>query len=376
MALILTSCPKPPEQTQDGGQQPTTQAKKQDEQPKRVLDKPSTDYLGSIQSLKACCFDSPTVMEYLKKGAGIIIDNHFSAFDVTQLIAHAKEPRQVLVDAKNYNNWSISDFAVKGAQILVDCKHFSDFEIRAFIKNAKTKGDVTINATGCFCANAKDYTEMGARIIVNKLHPPFNILTYIDVGKERVEVVGEGFQSNWLFNFLRRGGTIRLDGSFDEYHVYEFVKEGHERVKILSDRFSLKSLKTYIAEGAKVMLYKHTEKDGIPRKLKSFETAELIKIKPANVTVVSDSYEAHEIAEFIKLGAKVIFKSCNHNVCNMQAFLDKVEPPLKQTIAERNKALKQRKNQPCYDKYYTPDSKKSVIPRKPSKPEEPKDPND
>jgi len=74
----------------------------------------------------------------------------------------------------------------------------------------------------------------------------------------------------------------------------------------------------------------------------AFEVAELIRKNPSNVIVVGDFYQAHEIAEFIRLGAKVIFIYCTQDNCDIEAFLNKTPPPARNVLSQDNKAGKQR----------------------------------
>ncbi len=301
---------------------------------------------GSLKTLMGNCYSNYSLSEFLSKGAEVILDKKEDDCDVSQLIGYAKDPYQVVVRARGFSDWSVADFAQKGARILVDCGNYTDFEIRSFINYAPAdkKSNVIVYACHCCCGNTLDFIKMGARIKINKAQEPFNILNYIDTGwklhnKPLVEVDAYGFSCNWVQEFIHRGANVFVGKGFCGFDVLQFARTAKEtnkgNVKIDGKFFSLKELSKFLDYDATIIVgkyYKHG--------LASFEVAELIQKNPKCVVVVGDGYQAHEIAEFIRLGAKVIFIYCTQDTCDINAYLDRVPPPSMLGLSQDNKAGK------------------------------------
>jgi hypothetical protein len=315
--------------------------------------------LGGLKTLMGNCYGNYYLSEFIAKGAEVILDKKKDDCDVSQLIGYAKDPYQIVVRARGFNDWSVADFAEKGARILVDCWNYSDFEIRSFINYAPAdkKGNVIVYACKCCCCNILDYVKMGARLKINKRHEPFNILNYIDTGwklhnKPLVEIDAFGFSCNWIQEFIHRGANVFVGRGFCGFEALQFAKSAKEtnkgKVKIDGKYFSLKEISRFLDYDATVIVgkyYKHG--------LSSFEVAELIKKYPNSVVVVGDGYQAHEIAEFIRLGAKVIFISCTQDVCDINAYLSKVPPPSMMGLSQDDRAGK-RHPAKFFDFYHQP----------------------
>ncbi len=307
---------------------------------------------GSLKTLMGICYDNYALSKYLGKGVEVIFDSRKYDFDISQLITYAIDPYQIVIKARGFDNWSVSDFAGKGARVLVDCCSFTDFEIRAFINSTpqNKKDNVIVYACRCGCLSVLDYIKMGARIKINKIHEPFNIVNFIDAGwklhnKALVEVDAYGFDSHWIVEFIRRGANIFVSKGFSGFDVLQFAKISKEtnkgKIKIDGKFFTLNELQWFLYYDATIIVgryYKYVGWRYLKYGPNAFEVAELIRKNPSHVIVVGDFYQAHEIAEFIRLGAKVIFLyCCTHDKCDIEAFLNKTPPPARDVLSQDNK---------------------------------------
>ncbi|MBI5326282.1 MAG: hypothetical protein HZB41_13590 [Ignavibacteriae bacterium] len=314
---------------------------------------------GGLKTLMGNCYGNFALSQYIGKGAEVIFDYKKDCCDISQLMTYAKDPYQVVIKAKGFDNWCVADFTEKGARVLVDCWNFTDFEVRAFIEHApkEKKDNVIVYACGCCCGSVMEYIKMGARIKINKAHEPFNIVNYIDAGwklhnKPLVEVDASGFDCHWVYEFIRRGANIFVGKGFCSFDVMQFAKlckeTGKGKIKIDGKFFNLKEIQRFLENDATVIVGRYY-KGG----LNAFEVAELIRKNPSHVIVVGDFYQAHEIAEFIRLGAKIIFIFCTQDNCDVEAFLNKTPPPARDVLSQDNKAGK-TKAMKFFDYKHTP----------------------
>lgn len=314
---------------------------------------------GGLKTMMGNCYGNYSLSQYISKGAEVIFDSNKDCCDISQLITYAKDPYQIVIKAKGMDNWCVADFAEKGTRVLVDCWNFTDFEVRAFINHAPKdkKDNVIVYACGCCCGSVLEYVKMGARIKINKKHEPFNTINDIDAGwklhnKALVEVDAFGFDCHWVDEFIRRGANIFVGNGFCSFDVLQFAKISKEtnkgKIKIDGKFFTLKEIQRFLEYDATVIVGRYY-KCG----LNAFEVAELIRKNPSHVVVVGDFYQAHEIAEFIRLGAKVIFIYCIQDNCDIEAFLNKTPPPARDVLSRDNKAGK-TKLMKFYDYKHTP----------------------
>ncbi|TAL67097.1 MAG: hypothetical protein EPN82_16115 [Bacteroidetes bacterium] len=303
---------------------------------------------GELKTLMGNCYSNYSLSQYLSKGAEVIFDSKRNCCDIDQLIGYAKDPYQVVIKAKGIDNWCVSDFAEKGTRVLVDCRNFTNFEITAFINHApkNKKSNVIVYACGCCCGSVMDYVKLGARIKINKAHEPFNIINYIDAGwklhnKALVEVDASGFGCHWVAEFIRRGADVFVSSGYCGFDVLQFAKiakeTGKGKVRIDGKFFTLNEIQRFLEYDATVIVGRYY-KCG----LNAFEVAELIRKNPSHVVVVGDFYQPHEIAEFIRLGAKIIFIYCTQDNCDIEAFLNKTPPPARDVLSQDNKAGKSK----------------------------------
>ncbi|OGU14176.1 MAG: hypothetical protein A2X61_07090 [Ignavibacteria bacterium GWB2_35_12] len=322
---------------------------------------------GGLKTMMGNCYGNYSLSQYLSKGAEVIFDNKKDCYDISQLIGYAKDPYQVVIKAKGMDNWCVAGFVEKGARVLVDCQNFTNFEVSAFINHAAVdkESNVIVYACGCCCGNVLEYVKMGARIKINKIHEPFNIINYIDAGwklhnKALVEVDAYGFDCHWVAEFIRRGANIFVGKGFYSFDVLQFAKITKETnkadIKIDGKFFTLKEIQRFLDYDATVIVGRHYKYLGwrfLKYGLNAFEVAELIRKNPSHVIVVGDFYQAHEIAEFIRLGAKVIFIYCSQDNCDIEAFLNKTPPPARDVLSQDNKAGK-TKAMRFFDYKHTP----------------------
>jgi hypothetical protein len=131
---------------------------------------------------------------------------------------------------------------------------------------------------------------------------------------------------------------------FTGFDVREFAKiskeTGKGKVKIDGKAFTLNELQWFLYYDATIIIGKHWVFTGGKWKLdglNAFEVAELIRKNPLHVVVVGDYYQAHENAEFIRLGAKVILLyCCTQDNCDIEAYLNKTPPPKKDVLSQDN----------------------------------------
>ena len=292
------------------------------------------DKESRIKSIMGSCFASITVSEFLAKGAGVYLTNEKNCFDVSELIGYAPDPSQVVVNAKDFDIWCISDFVDKGARIIIPSAEIGQFEVHSLLKSSNHPDRIAIHANSYPCMELSQFIEEGASVMVGKSYEPFQIMTFIDKGKDRVEVDCRSISSKWVLTFLERGGKIRIDDSFKPFHVLQFAKAGKDRVKIGAYGFSIKDLERFLDAGAKILIGKYTSR----KPYNSFEISNLIKINSENVTVVADGFTSAEIAQFISEGAKIVFLSCNRSKCDVSELIGGVTPPSKIALsADANK---------------------------------------
>lgn len=303
-----------------------------------------------MESIIAGNYCNFSISEFLQKGAGVLLDKKKSSFEVAQLIEYAKDPKQVIVNGKNFESFAVSEFIQKGAKVVVGCPQFCAFDIKSFISQAKDKSNVTVVACLCSPNDVLDFVQMGARIKINQKHEPFQLLSYIDAGKDLVEVDCRGYSSNWVLNFINRGATIMVDYKFNPFHIYEFALAGKERVLVNGYKMSVDNLEKFLTAGAKIVVGKFpkkcckgkpTAKEPNSSLFTSHEITNLIKIHPERVTVIADKFDAHDVANFIQLGANVIFKDKVHDPFNINRFLGSATvPPTNNALSEKNKSGK------------------------------------
>ena len=303
---------------------------------------------GGLMELPGANYMNYPLSQYIGMGAEVILGQPKTDFAISQLITYAQDPYKIIIDASFYNPWVISDFAEKGARIVVKRWLFSDFQTKAFIDYApqNKKDNVTVIAIGSppqtRPTQTLEYVKMGARVKVFKWwHKPFDIINYIDAGwklhnKALVEVYVLGFNSYWVEEFIRRGDNIYVRDWFSSFDILQFAKISKEvgkgKVRIDGKFFTENEIQRFLSYDATVIL--GGEMPG--NSLNAFKIAELIKKNPSHVVVLGDFYQAHHIAEFIRLGAKVIFLWGSQSNSDIEAFLKKTPPPARDVLSKRN----------------------------------------
>jgi len=291
--------------------------------------KKSTD---KLELLNANAFGCITLSEYLAQGAEIFLTSCKKAFDVTSLIDYAKDPSQVCVYADGFNSWTVSEIVEKEAKVMLSCRSFTSFEILSLIKQAPKPDRITVVCRGCASADVYKYLEAGARVLFNNQYQPFHILSFIDKGKDLVEIDVRGFKPEWVMNFVERGAKIRIDASFKAFDILQFAVAGGNRVSVCGKNISLKNLARFIDAGAKVYVGRYSNPDSPGRYFNSYEVSSLIAKNASNVVIIGDYFASAEINRFMKDGAKVIFTR-TPNIYDISVYLFGMEPPDKSALS-------------------------------------------
>lgn len=309
-------------------QQTQTQATDKNEANKPVEATESDNPQANIKMLKTR-LNSILLSELISRGVEIFFDYRTKSFDISQLIPYAPDPSKIWVYANAFNAWELVDFAIKGAKLIIfkNSKPFtaySSFTVNALINEAKNPANIYISGKGYTSDDILNFLQNGATVIVGNTFEPFHILSFIKVGKERVIIYVKNFSSNWILNFVERGGSIRIDNSYNAFDVLTFAKAGKDRVSIWANGFDYKYIKMFLKAGAKVIMGRTSNNRFVH---KSYDLVDIIKVNPANVTIIGDYYEQSEINKFIDLGANIVFYNIINysNYDDITAYYDKID---------------------------------------------------
>ena len=323
------------------------QSDKTQPQPGQTSKDGSSQVSTNFMTLYGIHYNDYFLAEFLSKGGSAVLDNRKKDFEITELISAAKVPSHVTVMAKGFDPWVVQDFINKGARVIINCCDMNNFTIRSLITSIPEidkRSNITVFAGGKNCCEMIEYARLGAKVKVNRQIEPFMILAFIDasnqLNKLNVEIDCQGFNSNWVSTFLKRGGSVYINHSFPFFDALQFAKTASKEkkgfVQINADRYFITDIENFLNAGAKVILGKD-EKIQLTKKfyrsLNSEEIGNLIRLNPDAVTVVADGYRPGEISKFIQLGAKVVFTR-SHNDDIVDALYNKTAPPLLPAITK------------------------------------------